>query len=844
MASALFTFLRLWADELVRPQTLYEHLKNLPADRFATETERPLGLALLDFVISTSPVRAQTLARCLQSQPDWLTQTQPYWHDIPILRQQLAISLAQAASLQQTQPETAMMLYNQALQLMPELAAVWLYRGLLWASLQRWPQALADLSQATSLQPDWLPAWLERLRLLLSLKQLDAALDCVNQALAFLPQESELLLLQGNLYQAQGRLPQAEASYRRALELAPEQAGLWSNLGLVCHLQLRPAEAMRAYQKALELDASLIELWNNLATLQLDQGKLSQAETSLGRCLQLAPQYYPAWVNRGLLAASQGALELAHSYFSQARYLEPKRLESWQHQARLYLDQQQTTEGLSLLEQGIPQVSEPAALLMMLGRNLSLRHQLDQGQQLMQGAIQRSDQAFWLFLKDLGTAEAWFAREPAERQAYLEQLSEVLPRWAERPFAPEIYVQEARFLPLESLWSLVYLHEGPFKELKQALARCFAPAAQRPGIQRRSGPLRLGVVVTPGHEGIFYKLGAALLKALPAACAEVILLGDARKLAESGLRCLSLASGVVAAAQQIHALELDLVYYWETGSDALNYLLPYFQVAPVQFTSWGTTTTTGLDQMHYYLSASGLETPEAQSHYSERLLLSPDLPVCFEDPAPLAAQLSRTELGLPAEGTLYLCLNNPLKLTPEYIRLVLEILSRDSSGQMLLLESRQSWINDSLEPLRQILAPVAERVHWLQAPLPRAKFLNLLALADIGLDTLICSGGHVSHEALAMGLPLVSLAGQSCHSRLTLGRYQQLGLHEGLVEDQRAYVAQALEWSDKPSAREAFKSQLLQRRIALLQRTEPVEQFASLLWQMAQEQGLRATANY
>ena len=48
------------------------------------------------------------------------------------------------------------------------------------------------------------------------------------------------------------------------------------------------------------------------------------------------------------------------------------------------------------------------------------------------------------------------------------------------------------------------------------------------------------------------------------------------------------------AMRQVRAAACDLIYYWEVGSDAMNYFLPFARLAPVQCTGWGSTMTSGV----------------------------------------------------------------------------------------------------------------------------------------------------------------------------------------------------------------------------------------------------------
>src|SRR5690606_10942582 len=76
-------------------------------------------------------------------------------------------------------------------------------------------------------------------------------------------------------------------------------------------------------------------------------------------------------------------------------------------------------------------------------------------------------------------------------------------------------------------------------------------------------------------------------------------------------RFMPLADEFTSAAQAIGDARCDVLYHWEVGSDALNYLLPLAGAAPVQCTSWGTQVTSGLTEVNDYLSSRGIELDTA-----------------------------------------------------------------------------------------------------------------------------------------------------------------------------------------------------------------------------------------
>ena len=109
------------------------------------------------------------------------------------------------------------------------------------------------------------------------------------------------------------------------------------------------------------------------------------------------------------------------------------------------------------------------------------------------------------------------------------------------------------------------------------------------------------------------------------------------------------------AVETVRAARLDVLYYWEIGTDSANYFLPFQRLAPVQCTSWGIQVTSGIPTVDYYLSSALVEPDDATSHYSETLLLADTL-LTYQSCASLDAEPRPREFfAVPAERRWYVC---------------------------------------------------------------------------------------------------------------------------------------------------------------------------------------------
>ncbi len=100
------------------------------------------------------------------------------------------------------------------------------------------------------------------------------------------------------------------------------------------------------------------------------------------------------------------------------------------------------------------------------------------------------------------------------------------------------------------------------------------------------------------------------------------------------------------AAEQIHKLELDILYYWEVGTDSLNYFLPFFKAARLQVGFWGWPVTSGIARDGLlFVHAIILKLKMAQQFYTEKLFMLPGLPVYYYRPPVPEVALIENEFG-------------------------------------------------------------------------------------------------------------------------------------------------------------------------------------------------------
>ena len=100
------------------------------------------------------------------------------------------------------------------------------------------------------------------------------------------------------------------------------------------------------------------------------------------------------------------------------------------------------------------------------------------------------------------------------------------------------------------------------------------------------------------------------------------------------------------------------------------------------------------------------------------------------------------------------------------------------------------------------------------------------------LDPFPFGGGHTSYEALALGLPVVTLPGQFLRGRLTYAMYQQMGYRDLLASSGEDYVQAALRLGTDKRENKLARAAILER-CGVLFDDKPIVRELEDFWEQA-----------
>jgi CRISPR-associated protein Csy1 len=674
--------------------------------------------------------------------------------------------------------------------------------------------------------------------------------DSYRAALALAPEHPGLHFELAQVLAALGRHEEAAQMLRRAIALRNPFPEAWNLLGVVCADLNRLDEAVDSLRQAVAQRPAYPRAWNNLGKILQQTGQLETASRAIEQAIAGQPDYALAHFNLGSIQRELGHDQAAEAALARATELAPdnrrfllarasvqRALGRWDEAARAYARAIQLAPGDS--------AEEYASLAGVLGDRGDTSRALEvfrQGQAHFPRHVRLALGAR-LTLPSIADSAEEIAESRARFERGAGELADLLPK---------LVKGEKAEAALEGLkWQNFYLAyqggddlplQSAFADAIAAAVDAVAPELREPLPGHRHSPrLRIGFLsnfFTVSTVGMYFQ---SWITQLDRSRFEVNLYHLAagmnpvaetlRQHADRFLHLGGRQQRVLGVAQTLRAEALDLLVYPELGMDAACFLLAAMRLAPVQMCGWGHPVTTGHQTMDAFFTSDVMETAEAGAHYREKLLRLPGIGTAYPRPdapgtAGMPPQRSRRELGLPEDRTLYLCSQAAFKIHPDADALLARAVCADPRGTLVLFEARHPAVTDRLmKRLSRAFAALGEDVRARSLVLPfmsRADYLQVNGAMDLMLDTLHWSGGNTSLDALACGLPAVTLPGRFMRGCQTAGMLTLLGVPGLVAQDADDYLRIAAAVAADRDFRHALSTRIRAALPRLFEDPEPV----------------------
>ena len=220
--------------------------------------------------------------------------------------------------------------------------------------------------------------------------------------------------------------------------------------------------------------------------------------------------------------------------------------------------------------------------------------------------------------------------------------------------------------------------------------------------------------------------------------------------------------------------------------------LPMFawKPAPIQVSWLGYFATTGVAAIDY-LIADPYVLPETEEvYFTEKIWRLPETRLCFTQP-----DVTVDVSPLPALTNGYItfgCFNNLAKMNDDVVALWARVLISIPYSRLILKAKQLKEVSVRQKTIERFAAHGinADRL-MLEVFETRERYFEAYHRVDIALDPFPYPGGTTSVEGLWMGVPVLTLEGESFLSRQGVGILMNVGLPGWISTSEEDYVARA-----------------------------------------------------
>ena len=582
----------------------------------------------------------------------------------------------------------------------------------------------------------------------------EVAVEFIRQAIALTPTIADFHSNLGEACRMLGQLDEAIAAYRQAIALNPSFAGAHSNLGIALSDRGQLDEAITACRQAIALQPTYPEALSNLGNVLQRKGRYDEAITAHRQALALSPAYAEAHSNLGNALRESGALDEAIAAYRQAIALQPDLAEAHYNLGNALIAKEHLDDATTAYRQAITLKPHFPEALNNLGNTQKMKGQLDEAITTFRQAI---------------------ALQPAHVEAHSNLLFSL--RYHPDLDSGVIAAEHRRWNQQHAAPLRKFIQPHPNDRTPE---RCLRIGYVSPDFREHSVAFFLENLLAshdPAQVEVFCYADLARPDAVTARLREVV---------PHWREIFALPDAQVA--ELIREDRIDLLVDL-AGHTAGHRLLVFARKpAPVQVSWLGYPGSTGLEAIDYRLTDALADPPDSAAELSsEPLVRLAECAWCYRPSTDAPAV--RDPPVLHAAHVTFGCFNALPKITAPMLHLWSRILHAVPGSHLLLKNGslRDASTRDRLRHGFETLGIAPDRIELANRTLGQAEHLACYGRVDLALDTFPYHGTTTTCEALWMGVPVITLAGNTHCSRVGVSLLTHLGLPELIATSEDHY---------------------------------------------------------
>jgi len=608
---------------------------------------------------------------------------------------------------------------------------------------------------------------------------LKEAKEAYEKVLLHDPRHAEALYYLGIIYAQLNHPLEATSLYKKSLAINPKTSAVHNDLGIALHSLNKHSEALTAFQHAVEADPKNIDAYNNLGGMLGSFDRQAEAQACFVKALEIIPSHDEANYNLGVIFGDKRELSNAESCYQNTIKSNPEHFQALTNLGIIKMKQRQAQDAIGYFRRALKIKPNHINTLNHLATCLRQFCDWDSFETIQQSLTQcqPSEHAVlnafsFLMWSDDPVAQQRCARNYTKsiiNKSYhaIKTVNAAPPGDSQRIKVAYISA-DFREHPVSDLTAELYeLHDRTKFEIT---AIAYGPP--------NTSPMRQRLVKAFDH------------------FLEVEHMTDA-EVAE------------LISARGTH-IAIDLTGHTDGSRLGVMARRP----APIQVNYLGYIGTMGAEFIDYIIVDEFSVPANQQPFFDEELVHLPcymatDSKRIISDKTP-----TRASCGLPEKGFVYCCFNNTYKITPTFFSIWMRCL-KEVPDSVLWLVDDNKWVSKNLrqeakkhniDPDRLVFAP----------RIPSPDHLARQRLANVFLDTLPYNAGTTTCDALSVGLPVITCAGNSFVSRMGGSLLQAVDMPELVVNTLRDYETLAIKLGNEPELLNTIKTKLINNRSSSL----------------------------
>jgi protein O-GlcNAc transferase len=592
------------------------------------------------------------------------------------------------------------------------------------------------------------------------------------------PDNAEIFIFLGMIYAQLQNYDSAIQYLKKAIKFNPKSHEAYYCLATIYQCRKEFDETIACYRKVVALNPGFVDAYNGLGNALQEKKEFDEAITCYKEAMRINPNDPTAYINIGIAMHNNGKFDDAITYLQKAVSLNPNIEMTYNYLGFSMFCQDRLSEAIQNFEASLRINPHSFIALSRLGQTLQKQGKVIEAENLYRRALQ------------------------------------IQPN--------DIILHEA--LLMNMLYNFRYDSQTIFfehvlfaKQFEKPLQSVISPSSSKKSLKRK---LKIGYVSPDFRSHSVSYFIEPVLSSHDKEQFEVFcysLFSEKDEVTTRLQKHVDHWQNIIEmsdeeAAESIQTDEIDILVDL-AGFTANNRMFLFARKpAPIQASWIGYPATTGFSTIDYKIVDSYTDpTGISEQFYTEKLMRLPECFLCYlpERNSPEVSSLP----ALVSDHITFGSFNYFTKVSPEVLDLWIQILKTIPDSRLILKSQcfsdrlTREYVKDLFEH-QGIESLRIDLLGWKPSIRSHLEIYNHI---DIGLDTFPYNGTTTTCEALWMGVPVITLAGDTHRSRVGMSLLSNIGLPEFISRNAEEYLEIAIRTASDFSKLNSLRNGLRER---------------------------------